>query len=107
MPTLMGSAILAYPGGQRLPPPPPSPEDPDPPHAELAEELERPLVAEADLLRDVGVGGEGEGGAGFDAHLGEGRRGIELADRLGQRTGVGVPNVTPRGGRRPPRPRAT
>src|ERR1044072_757763 len=84
MPTLMVSAILAYPGGQRLQPAPPSLEDADLPHAELAEELERPLVAEADLLRDVGVGGEGEGGAGFDAHLGEGRRGIELADRLAQ-----------------------
>ncbi len=39
---------------------------------ERAEELERPVVAEADLLGQVGVGGEREAGAGLDAHLGEG-----------------------------------
>ena len=54
---------------------------------ELGEELERPVVAEADLLGQVGVGGEREGGARLDAHLGEGARRIELADRLAQAGG--------------------
>ena len=42
------------------------------------------VIPEPDLLGQVGVGGEGEGGAGLDAHLGEGRRRVELADRLAQ-----------------------
>ena len=45
------------------------------------------LVAEADLLGQVGVGGEREGRAGLDAHLGEGPRRVELADRLAQAGG--------------------
>ena len=52
--------------------------------AELGEELERALVAEADLLGQVGVGGEREDGPRLDAHLGEGGRRVELADRLAQ-----------------------
>ena len=47
----------------------------------------RAVVFEADLLGQVGVGGEREGGAGLDAHLGELARGIELADRLAQARG--------------------
>ena len=47
----------------------------------------RPVIAEADLLGHVGVGGEGEGGPRLDAHLGEGRRRIDLADGLAQARG--------------------
>ena len=62
-------------------------EDADLPHPEALEELDRLLVPEPDLLGQVGVGGEGEGGAGLDAHLGEGRRRVELADGLAQAGG--------------------
>ena len=41
----------------------------------------------AHLLRRVGVGGEREAGAGLDAHLGEGRRRVDLGDRLAQARG--------------------
>ena len=54
------------------------------PHPEALEELDRAVVAEADLLGQVGVGGEREGGAGLDAHLGEAAGRVELADRLAQ-----------------------
>ena len=47
----------------------------------------RAVVPEADLLGQVGVGGEREDGAGLDAHLGEAARRIELADRLAQARG--------------------
>jgi hypothetical protein len=52
------------------------------PHPQLVEELHGAVVFEADLLGEVGVGGEGEDGARLDAHLGELPRGVELADRL-------------------------
>src|SRR5664279_3013299 len=84
MPTLIRSPILAYPGRQRLQPARATLEDGDLPDADPVEELERALVGEADLLGQVGVGGEGEGDAGLDAHRGEGGRGIQLADGLAQ-----------------------
>ena len=62
----------------------PSLEDADALHPEPAQELERPLVGEPDLVGSVGVRGEGELGAGLDAHLGEGGRRIDLADVLAQ-----------------------
>src|SRR4051794_40328378 len=52
--------------------------------AQGVQEADRLAVAEADLLGQVGVGGERETGAGLDAHLGEGARRIELAHRLAQ-----------------------
>ncbi len=79
--------ILAHRVGQRLEPALAALEDADLPHPELVEELEGAVVAEADLLGQVGVGGEGEGGAGLDAHLGEAARRVDLADRLAQAGG--------------------
>src|SRR5881394_2039917 len=87
MPTLIGSAILAYPGGQRLQTAAAALEDADLPDAEIVEELECPLIAKADLLGQVGIGGEGEGKACLDAHLGECGRWVKLADRLAQPRG--------------------
>src|ERR1044072_4836172 len=84
MPTLMGLGSLSYPGGQRDQTTLATLEDADLPHAELAEKLQRLLIAKADLLRQVGIGGESEGSAGLDAHLGKGARGIDLANRLAQ-----------------------
>ena len=62
-------------------------EDADLADAERVEELDRPVVLEADLLGQVGVGGEREGRAGLDAELGELARRVELADRLAQSGG--------------------
>ena len=41
------------------------------PHSEAVEELHRAVVLEADLLGQVGVGGERERGSRLDAELGE------------------------------------
>ena len=57
------------------------------PTPERVEKLDRPLVAEADLLGQVGVGGEREAAPRLDAHLGELRRRIDLANRLAQSRG--------------------
>src|ERR1700679_3807258 len=62
-------------------------EDGDLPHPELIEELDRAVVAEADLLGQVGVGGEREGPPRLDHELGELTRRVELADRLAQARG--------------------
>src|SRR5260221_12107290 len=80
----MSSAIVAYSGGERLQTAAAALEDADLLHAELAEELHCSLIAEADLLGQVGVGGKREGGAGLDAHLGKAPRWIQLTDRLAQ-----------------------
>src|SRR5665811_1400019 len=84
MPTLITSPILAYARGQRLQAALAALEDGDLADPEPGEELERPLIAVTDLLGQVGVGGECEGNAGIDAHLGEGAGRVELADRLAQ-----------------------
>src|SRR3954454_19560502 len=62
-------------------------EDRDLADPERVEQLERAVVAEADLLGQVGVGGEGEGNAGLGAKTGELGRRVELADRLAQAGG--------------------
>src|SRR5215207_5461650 len=86
IPTLIRS-ILAARGRKWLQPPLAALEDRDLADPEAGEEGERGVVAVADLLREMGVGGEREGGARLDAHLGEGRRRVELADRLAQAGG--------------------
>src|SRR5260221_5523423 len=78
----MSSAIVAYSGGERLQTAAAALEDADLLHAELAEELHCSLIAEADLLGQVGVGGEREGAASTDAYVGKARRWIQLTDRL-------------------------
>src|SRR5260221_6813243 len=93
----MSSAIVAYSGGERLQTAAAALEDADLLHAELAEELHCSLIAEADLLGQVGVGGEREGGAGLDAHLGKAPRWIQLTDRLAQ---PGGPDLNPDTARR-------
>ena len=72
---------------QRLEPALAALEDADLADPEVVEELERAVVAEADLLGQVGIGGEREGGAGLDAHRGEAARRVDLADRLAQPRG--------------------
>ena len=62
-------------------------EDADLADPERLEELDRAVVGEADLLGQVGVGGEREGDAGLDAELGEAAGRVELADRLAQAGG--------------------
>src|SRR6478735_5979543 len=62
-------------------------EDADLLDAQSLEELDRPVIAEADLLGKVGVGGEGKGRACLDAHLGEAPSRIDLSDRLAQAGG--------------------
>src|SRR4051794_31005914 len=59
-------------------------EDADLPHSDLLHEAPGAVIAEADLLGQMGIGGERERGAGLDAHLGEGAGRVELADRLAQ-----------------------
>src|SRR6476646_7221015 len=76
--------ILAHRGTQWLRPADTALEDADLLNTDLSEELGRSLIAEADLLGQVGVGGEREGGASLNAHLGEGTRRVELPDRLAQ-----------------------
>ena len=84
MPTIRPQPTAA---AERREPPPALLEDADLLHPELVEEVDRAVVVEADLLGQVGVGGEREGGAGLDAHLGEVARRVELADRLAQARG--------------------
>ena len=55
--------------------------------ADVAEELHRAIVFVADLLRQVGVGGEREGNARVGQHLAKRRRRVELVDWLAQAGG--------------------
>ena len=77
-------SILPHAAWQRLEPALATFEDADLPDPKTAEELKGLVVAEANLLGQVGVGGEREGGTGLDAHLGKAHRRVDLTDGLAQ-----------------------
>src|SRR4051794_19227857 len=52
--------------------------------AELAEQLDRVVVAEAEVVRDVGVAGQGDRAAGVHDHLEEAASGVDLPHGLAQ-----------------------
>src|ERR1044072_4758360 len=77
-------SILAHRGAEWRKPTTATVEGADLRHPDLSEEIERPVVAEADMLRQGGVGGEAEASAALTAHLSKGARGVDLANRLAQ-----------------------